>query len=299
MSDGHNGKSDSVLGEVNQQPLKKNYTYVLIDPRTDSVFYVGKGSGSRLDAHEREADRSINVDSQKLNRIREIKAEGLDPVKLVVGRFDDDREALAVEAVLIHWVYGSSNLTNIQGGHGCAYIRPKGMNGELPDLDVPRVLTDRVVDGRYTQNLVARNETRGVFDRLDELRSYLLSRHPEWDEKVLVVDRTATNSPSLFIELCRCVRIQILLRPSRNETVRTFLRSRKGPDNRMLFAKMVRHLEAEGKTDGLKMPKSDSYCRILPESHPIKIASSDELFARIGRLWALVEMNCFCGGHDN
>lgn len=296
MPDGYNGDSHPVSTEGIQQPLKKNYTYVLIDPRTDSVFYVGKGTGTRLEQHEREAD---HVDNPKTRRINAIKAEGLKHIELVVARFDDDREALAAEAVLIHWVYGISNLTNIQRGHGCAYIRPHGNLGPLEDLDVPRKSTERVVDGRYTAHLAARNEARGVFDRLDEFRSLLLSRHPEWIDHVSVINRSAPNNPSLYIELCRCVRIDILLRRNKDNMVRTWLRSRKGSDNRVLFAKMVEHLEAEGKTDGLKMPNSDSYCGILADSSQIRIQSSDELFARIGRLWALVEMNCFCGDHNN
>ena len=31
------------------------YVYVLVDPRTKQVFYVGKGKGNRVFDHEREA----------------------------------------------------------------------------------------------------------------------------------------------------------------------------------------------------------------------------------------------------
>jgi hypothetical protein len=47
----------------------KYYVYELVDPRTSRVFYVGKGRGKRMHAHEREA----------IIR-REIKPEFLAPI---------------------------------------------------------------------------------------------------------------------------------------------------------------------------------------------------------------------------
>jgi hypothetical protein len=46
------------------------YTYSLIDPRDKSVFYIGKGKGARIDAHEKEAIKGVC--SNKCNKIREI-----------------------------------------------------------------------------------------------------------------------------------------------------------------------------------------------------------------------------------
>ncbi|SEM84035.1 hypothetical protein SAMN04489760_1632, partial [Syntrophus gentianae] len=45
--------------------------------------------------------------------------------ELVIGRFDTEGEAYAVESMLIHWVYGIENLTNEQSGHGSKSVRKK------------------------------------------------------------------------------------------------------------------------------------------------------------------------------
>src|SRR5512132_2110239 len=55
------------------------YVYLLIDPRTSEVFYVGKGVGDRCFAHVQVARRTkagVIGDYPKLDRIREIEAAG-------------------------------------------------------------------------------------------------------------------------------------------------------------------------------------------------------------------------------
>ena len=51
------------------------YVYLLIDPRTDKVFYVGKGTGNRIFAHITSAIASP-LENDKLAQIRSIKSEG-------------------------------------------------------------------------------------------------------------------------------------------------------------------------------------------------------------------------------
>lgn len=49
------------------------YVYALVDPRDDAVFYVGKGKGNRVSAHEAEARRGWTFQNpRKTERIREI-----------------------------------------------------------------------------------------------------------------------------------------------------------------------------------------------------------------------------------
>jgi hypothetical protein len=55
------------------------YVYLLLDPRDQGVFYVGKGTGSRCFAHIAEARASAADtvgDYEKLARIRAIEASG-------------------------------------------------------------------------------------------------------------------------------------------------------------------------------------------------------------------------------
>lgn len=95
---------------------KQYYVYQLIDPRNNKPFYVGKGQGKRIDAHEKEA--KANVISPKCNLIREIELEGLKIVKHIVKYFAVEMSAYKYEKRLIKKI-GLSNLTNLtQGGVG-------------------------------------------------------------------------------------------------------------------------------------------------------------------------------------
>ena len=48
----------------------KYYVYHLIDPRDNSVFYIGKGTGNRINDHQKEALRGalLNVEKEKFNK---------------------------------------------------------------------------------------------------------------------------------------------------------------------------------------------------------------------------------------
>lgn len=88
------------------------YVYAYIDPRDKSVFYVGKGVGSRAIAHLNEES-----ESQKVLRILEIRESGSEPrIDIIARGLRDDREATRVEAALIELI-GITNLTNIVRGH--------------------------------------------------------------------------------------------------------------------------------------------------------------------------------------
>jgi len=91
------------------------YVYLLIDPETDNVFYVGKGIGNRIFAHLNHALTSPQ-ESDKLDKIRSIQSKGLQ-VKHVIHRHGlTEKEAFEVEASLIDYI-GIAGLTNIVQGH--------------------------------------------------------------------------------------------------------------------------------------------------------------------------------------
>lgn len=94
------------------------YIYELVDPRTDRVFYVGKGCRNRIDAHEVEA--SSGRQSRKCDMIRAIWVDGLQVAKRKVSHHSDEQEAYDAEADLVA-AYGLANLTNVVPGGGVAF----------------------------------------------------------------------------------------------------------------------------------------------------------------------------------
>ena len=90
------------------------YVYLLIDPENDQVFYVGKGISNRIFAHINAAIAD-DLPSDKLDKIRNVRANGLE-VKHIIHRHGlSEKEAFEVEAALIDFI-GLSGLTNqVQG----------------------------------------------------------------------------------------------------------------------------------------------------------------------------------------
>lgn len=89
------------------------YVYLLIDPE-NQVFYVGKGVGNRIFAHINTAIADATT-SDKLDKIRAIRAEGFEVNHIIHRHGLTEKEAFEVEAALIDFI-GLSGLTNqVQG----------------------------------------------------------------------------------------------------------------------------------------------------------------------------------------
>lgn len=165
--------SNGIIG-AEAAALLPYYVYELRDPRNGAAFYVGKGKGQRVWQHT-EAEESA-----KGRTIDAIKSAGhQDAIRVVIGRFETEEEAFAVESTLIKWVYGFSKLANRVHGHRHAFIRA----GEekyapafslLPSVDVPRVL--HLHDGSYTKNQKEQIARHGIVEKLEAIRMELLER---------------------------------------------------------------------------------------------------------------------------
>lgn len=87
------------------------YVYAYIDPRDESVFYIGKGVGARATDHL--ADKT---ESAKVARVRDIRAVGCEPrIDILAYQLRDDLESSRVEAALIECL-GINQLTNLVRG---------------------------------------------------------------------------------------------------------------------------------------------------------------------------------------
>lgn len=98
------------------------YVYGLIDPRTNQIFYIGKGTGNRVFEHEREILSNPNSDKLKLQTISDIHSHGLAVKKIIINSNLTENEAFAAEAALINAFnyISDAGLTNIAAGHHSA-----------------------------------------------------------------------------------------------------------------------------------------------------------------------------------
>ena len=76
------------------------YVYCLVDPRDNKIFYVGKGYGNRVFNHAADS-LNENLDSLKLNTIRDICKEGLEVGYYIIRHGLSENEAYIVESALI------------------------------------------------------------------------------------------------------------------------------------------------------------------------------------------------------
>lgn len=88
----------------------KFYTYMLVDPRNNKPFYVGKGTGNRAYSHLNFTSGSNNP--HKDNIISKLYSLNLTPIVTIVEYFDNESIAYTEEAKLIESI-GLNNLTNI------------------------------------------------------------------------------------------------------------------------------------------------------------------------------------------
>ena len=98
------------------------YVYCLVDPRDKKIFYIGKGVGNRVFAHACDALEYEDVNTDKLEKIREIIKSGHEVEHYIIRHKLTEEDALTVESVLIDFLtYQEFNteslLTNIVAGH--------------------------------------------------------------------------------------------------------------------------------------------------------------------------------------
>lgn len=101
---------------------RNSYVYALGHPDF-GLFYIGKGKGTRLRAHELEALDS-DRETAKLDILRKLQAEGKTPTRFLVTSGLTADEAYNLESILIAFCRElqsaglQPSLTNVASGHG-------------------------------------------------------------------------------------------------------------------------------------------------------------------------------------
>lgn len=105
------------------------YIYALVDPRDQSIFYVGKASANNRAFNHLKATQK---ESKKQRIISEIRSSGNEAtVEILRYGLTNEEIALEVEAAIIDAI-GLENLTNAVRGHGVE-------RGRLPATEVERL----------------------------------------------------------------------------------------------------------------------------------------------------------------
>lgn len=91
------------------------YVYILKDPRTSTIFYVGKGIGNRVFQHVAGALTSPAI-SDKLNLIREIHNASFEVEHYILRHGLTQELSFEIESACID-LLGLDNLTNTVKGH--------------------------------------------------------------------------------------------------------------------------------------------------------------------------------------
>jgi len=196
-----------------QEPLLPYYVYVLLDPSKspkEKTFYVGKGTGNRVGHHFEDAKRKISNESneevtenektKKRQIIEYLINSGRKPLEIVIGRYETEEEAYAVEAVLIHFMFGHENLTNIASGHGSKLLRSKKdfdnilENAEhqhdietKPGIDIERTVGVR--DGTFKNQKIQGLAAAGAYEFLSVVKDKLTEAKFTWRDFTAQPDR--------------------------------------------------------------------------------------------------------------
>ena len=157
----------------------KYYVYVLRNPDTGKIFYVGKGKGNRLSAHFQDArTHENNLGTERLTEIRTLIQAGKLPKDIgrIVARVENESVAFMIESFYIKFVIGFENLHNIIPGHASYMFRSFNDWDLRIGFDIP-IIVERgqarteELDMCFAEGLDF--ELQKVVDKLEELEPKL------------------------------------------------------------------------------------------------------------------------------
>jgi len=140
-------EKNAIVIPADVAPKLGYYVYVLVDPATREVFYVGKGKARRALSHLQDEGKS-----KKAERIRAIKHRDAEPlIEILAHGLNSEEAAYRIEAAVID-LLGLPVLTNLVRGKGTRSL------GRLPLSDLVALYRKRRVEIREPAILIRINE---------------------------------------------------------------------------------------------------------------------------------------------
>lgn len=168
-----------------------SYTYMLVDPRNNLPFYVGKGQGRRCDFHVDEAKYYTKRKSLKLNKIRKLLSLGLQPIVIKVEEGVSDEQATEFECLLIAEIRDLGiPLTNMtDGGDGAKGYR----HTEAHKLRMSELQAGRVISDEHRQKMRKPKSSEG---RANIIKARLATAYRPSEETKLKTSQALLGRPS-------------------------------------------------------------------------------------------------------
>ena len=170
--------------ERTAEPWMGFYVYLLIDPRSEQVFYVGKGKGRRAHVHAAMVRCGRSDNGAKCARIAQILSAGLEVSILILEQGLTEDEAFALERELLTRLC-DAGLTNMAGGVVTARESAMGRAAALRDTMLPYDTWTATAPRERLE------QVRRVFGSTEAFYNWYSSRLEEW----------AVNPPPTEIEV--------------------------------------------------------------------------------------------------
>jgi hypothetical protein len=199
----------------------KPYVYGLVHPKSQQVFYVGKGQNGRILDHFNDA-RALRDDfasSEKLTELAALLKAGYTEANIgrILAITETAETALLLESILIKFVYGYANLTNIQVGHRSHLFRAHGDWTLRNGLDIPLIVEKGQERVELLDDFLGQGIDTLLYEIRDRLNSLPLMRHLQFSNaKVqgageLCIDATLDEQITLRIQSRSTRKVQVAL----------------------------------------------------------------------------------------
>lgn len=166
--------------------MNEFYVYVLIDPRDNKIFYVGKGKGDRINHHFKELEKFMNLieqgiptskgrftNSGKVSMMKSIKNDGFDTVVKKLIENISEKSALVLEEILVERIgrriIKTGTLFNLEPGGKWKY--PKVVLNENEKTSIKSVYQDfpelvEIIE-KFPQSAIQSEKEKEVLDYIN------------------------------------------------------------------------------------------------------------------------------------